>query len=50
MVKVLYYIDELEIKKGEKTLPQIKDFDEYLLLKNKKKEGDKKEQKENPEN
>lgn len=44
MLKVLYYIDELEVKKGEKVIHEIKDFDEYLQLKNKKKEGDKKDQ------
>ncbi len=43
MLKVLYYIDELEIKNGEKVVPKIKDFEEYLTLKNRKKEaGEKK--------
>lgn len=45
MLKVLYYIDELEIKNGEKVVPKIKDFEEYLTLKNRKKEaGEKKQQ------
>lgn len=36
MIKVMYYIDELEKKAGEKTIHEIKDFDEYLALKGKK--------------
>jgi hypothetical protein len=40
----MYYIDELEKKCGEKTIHEIKDWDEYLSLKNKKREDNKREQ------
>jgi hypothetical protein len=45
LVKVLYYIDEMEVKAGEKTIPQYKDFAEYLAQKGKKREDNKREQK-----
>jgi len=47
MIKTLYYIDELEIKNKEKVIPEIKDYEEYLLLKGKKREDNKKEQQPN---
>lgn len=43
MLKVLYYADELEVRSGEKTMPEIKDFEEYLGLKSRKKEVERKE-------
>lgn len=47
MIKTLYYIDELEIKNKEKVIPEIKDYEEYLLLKGKKRDDNKKEQQPN---
>jgi cytoskeletal protein RodZ len=41
---VLYYVDELEIRHNEKTLPHFKDYAEYLALKGKKREENKREQ------
>ena len=37
-IKVLYYIEELEINSKEKTLIEFKSYEEYVQSKNKKKE------------
>jgi hypothetical protein len=51
MIKVLYYIDELDVKNGEKTIPEIKDWEEYLQMKGRKKEDRKgNEQQQNNQN
>lgn len=52
LIKVLYYLDELDIKNGEKTIHEIKDWDEYIQMKGRKKEDRKNnpEQQNNPSN
>jgi hypothetical protein len=44
LIKVLYYADELELRCNEKTIPQYKDYAEYLAQKGKKREDNKRDQ------